>query len=408
MGRLMKDELFEAQLLRTMGYAPFGAADIGECLATAGRIAGTDLDEWHDQWLATADRVRGVAEVSAAAGHSESARSGFFRASNYFRTAGLFAMGSPIDARLVAAHRLEVESFRRGAALMEQPPEIVTIPYEGCTMPGYLFRPDGESRPRPTVILTNGYDGTAEELYFTNGAAALARGYNVLTFDGPGQGAMIIDQDVPFRPDWENVIAPVVDFVLEQPGIDPERIALMGLSFGGYLAPRAATKEHRLAACISDCGPYDLFDATVSRLPGAFAAQLPNGRPALLHLLNRIATFVMKKPTAGWALRRNLMVHGLTSPLEYFRMAPQYSLKGIEHEIRCPTFVCSTDADDLGVNAPKLFDALTCPGKKYVPFAAVDGAGEHCESGARTAFHQQALNWLDEILTPTIATPAVS
>ena len=45
MGKLMKDELFEAQLLRAMGYAPYGAADMGECLATAGRISGTELDQ---------------------------------------------------------------------------------------------------------------------------------------------------------------------------------------------------------------------------------------------------------------------------------------------------------------------------------------------------------------------------
>ena len=406
MATLMRDELFEAQLIRAVGYAPYEGADAGECLATAARISGSDLQAWYAQWFATANRVRSLADQSAAGGHEESARSGFFRASNYFRTAGLFAMGAPLDVRLVESHRREVESFRLGAALLGKPPEIVDIPYQDRTLPGYFFRPATPAPPaaaaeaRPTLILTGGYDGTAEELYFTNGAAALARGYNVLTFDGPGQGEMVIDHRVFFRPDWENVITPVVDFVLGLPDVDPGRVGLMGLSFGGYLAPRAVTREHRLAACVSDCGPYDLFDASVRRLPRMLAAQVPDGNPLLLRGLDRLLRSAMSKPTAGWALRRNLMVHGLADPLEYFRMAPQFSLKGLEHEIRCPTFVCSTDADDLSVDARKLFDALTCPNKRYLEFKAADGAGQHCEGGARTAFHQEAFDWLDAVITP--------
>jgi hypothetical protein len=111
MTRLMKDELFEAQLLRAIGYAPYGGADAGECLAVAGQITGTSLDSWHDAWTATAARLFGRAEASAAAGETASARSGFFRAANYFRTAGLFAMGVPADPRLAEAHRREVDSF---------------------------------------------------------------------------------------------------------------------------------------------------------------------------------------------------------------------------------------------------------------------------------------------------------
>ena len=55
--RLMKDELFEAQLLRAIGYAPYGGADAGECLAVAGLITGTSLDSWHDAWNGTAASV---------------------------------------------------------------------------------------------------------------------------------------------------------------------------------------------------------------------------------------------------------------------------------------------------------------------------------------------------------------
>jgi hypothetical protein len=399
MARLMKDELFEAQLLRAIGYAPYGGADAGECLAAARQITGTNLDSWHYAWMAMAARLYRQAEASAAAGRVASARSGFLRAANYFRTAGLFAMGVPVDPRLAEAHRREADSFRCGAALLAVPPEIVQIPYEGSFLPGYFFRADADAAPRATMILTTGYDGTAEELYFANGAAALQRGYNVLAFDGPGQGAMLIDRGVPLRPDWENVITPVVDYLLARPDADPARIVLTGLSLGGYLAPRAATAEHRLAACISDCGPYDVFDAIARRLPGFLARQLPNGNPSLLRLLGRLVRVVMDKPTAGWAMRRNLMAHGLSDPLEYFKIAPQYSLKGIEDRISCPTFVCSAENDDLSADARKLYDALTCR-KRYYRFPSAEGAGQHCESGARTVFHSRAFDWLDQVLNP--------
>ena len=126
----------------------------------------------------------------------------------------------------------------------------------------------------------------------------------------------------------------------------------------------------------------------------------------MLRLLGHLARSVMNKPTAGWALRRNLMVHGLSDPLEYFRIAPQYSLKGIEHRIGCPTFVCSAEDDDLSVDARKLYDALTCR-KQYLQFSFAEGAGQHCESGARTLFHQHAFDWLDQVLSPAHAEPVM-
>lgn len=393
MAALMKDELFQAQLLRTLGYAPYGGADIAECLAVAERIDRVDPSLWYEQWSAAADRINAAAQASQRSGHAISARSGYWRASNYYRTAGLFLLAAPVDERLRDSHRNEVEAFRNGAALLETPPEIVEIPSADGSLPGYFFTPRSDGRRRPTLILTNGYDGTAEELYFVNGAAALARGYNVLAFDGPGQGSMILDRGIPFRPDWEQVITPIVDWLAARTDVDPARIALMGLSFGGYLAPRAATAERRLAACISDCGPYDLFATSASRLPGLLARQLPDGNPAMLRLLGRILRTVMAKPTAGWALRRNLLVHGLDDPLAFFRIAPQYTLKGREALITCPTLVCSAEDDDLSATARDLYDALTCS-KKFVQFATADGAGAHCESGARTLFHQVALDWL--------------
>jgi alpha-beta hydrolase superfamily lysophospholipase len=397
----VKDELLDAQTLRAVGVVPYGGADVGECLTTATAVHGTDLTSWHSAWTSTADSVLALAETEQAAGRLQTARLAFFRASSYFRTAGVMLLGAPLDARLVDSYARQASAFRAGAALLAEPPEILQIPYESTTLPGYFFRPGPESEPRPTVILTGGYDGTAEELYFSNGAAALARGYNVLAFDGPGQGAALVQQGLVMRPDWGAVITPVVDYLLTRPDVDPARIALIGLSLGGYLAPRAASVEHRLAACIADCGSYDLFAAALRRIPAPLARGLADGQPLATAVLRRVLRSLASKPTAGWALRRGQLVHGVSSPIDYLLALREYSLKDHAAQITCPTLVCDAEGDDISASAPQLAEALTCE-KQYIHFTAAEGAGDHCEAGARTLYHARSFGWLDGLLRPNL------
>jgi pimeloyl-ACP methyl ester carboxylesterase len=61
---------------------------------------------------------------------------------------------------------------------------------------------DNSGKPRPTLIFHGGFDSSVEELFFFGGAAAVRRGYNCLTFDGPGQGAPMREQKLLFRYDW--------------------------------------------------------------------------------------------------------------------------------------------------------------------------------------------------------------
>jgi len=395
----LKDELLDAQTLRTVGAAPYGGADIGECLATAALVRGTDLTSWHDAWLSTARMLMALGEAAAAVGRDDTARLAFWRASSYFRTAGVMLMGLPVDPRLVESNASQTDAFRRGAAFLASPPELLEIPYEGTTLPGYFFRVNGDPRPRPTLILNGGYDGTAEELYFLNGAAALARGYNVIAFDGPGQGAALLQQGLLMRPDWENVITPVFDWAVTRPDVDSARVALIGLSLGAFLAPRAASAEHRLAACVADCGSFDLFDSALQRIPGPLAGGFARGKPFQTAALRRILQILERRPTAGWGIRRGEQVHGLADPMAYLTALRDYSMKGHAATITCPTFVCCAEGDDISTSAPRLVEALTCQ-KEFVRFTAAEGAGDHCEAGARTLYHARSFGWLDRILHP--------
>ncbi len=401
MSLVLHDDLFDAQFVRALAYATQSGAELGECVETARRIKKTDPDLWYSEWLATAEQLESMAESSARAGRRVSARSAYLRASNYYRTAGLFLMGSPVDERFRSTSHRQTDTFRRAAALLDLPPDILQIPYEDTTLPGYFFRASDDGEPRATVILTDGYDGTVEELYFSSAVAALSRGYHVLAFDGPGQGSVILDQQIPFRPDWEAVVTPVVDFALTLPEVEPTKIALQGWSFGGYLAPRAASVEHRLAACISDCGPYDLFDAMTARLPGVLAHGLEDGSAMAGRVLETALRAALKNPSGGWALRRNLWVHDVADPTDFLALAPEYTLKGREHQIQCPTFLCATEGDQLSAQVEILADRLACP-TEYVLFTAAEGVTGHCEMSGRSVFHRRAYDWLDEVFgSPT-------
>jgi alpha-beta hydrolase superfamily lysophospholipase len=309
------------------------------------------------------------------------------------------ALDTPLDARLVTSNARQTEMFRRGAALLPLPPEILEIPYEGATLPGYFFRASDDGAPRATVILTGGYDGTCEELYFFNGAAALARGYNVLAFEGPGQGSALIQRGMKLRADWENVITPVVDHTVARADVDPRRVALIGLSLGGHLAPRAAAHEHRLAACIADCGAFDLHAAFLSRLPRLLATPFEAGKGWARCAVGWLLGVLRRKPTAGWAIRRGLLVHGVDSPLAMVDAFRAFSLAGHVERITCPTLVCRAEGDDICASAPQLLAALSCP-KEDLRFTAAEGAADHCEAGARLLYHARSFAWLDALLHP--------
>jgi alpha-beta hydrolase superfamily lysophospholipase len=84
------DAEFDGQFARTLGKTSVGMADVGECLATAGRITAGDYGSWRDAWHVTAERLEGIAVEAAKAGHRRSAGEAYLRASEYHRASYFF------------------------------------------------------------------------------------------------------------------------------------------------------------------------------------------------------------------------------------------------------------------------------------------------------------------------------
>jgi hypothetical protein len=260
---------------RAFGASSYGSSEFGEVMATVNRIASGDNDSWHSEWNATAERVFAEAEAQYTSGHRISARDSYLRATTYFRVSEFFLHGNPNDPRIDSAYNKSIQAYKSCCVLYDPPILPVEIPYEDTMLPGYFHRVDELEIRRPLFVMHSGFDGSAEELHGEGACAGIERGYNVLSFDGPGQYGPIHRERLHFRPDWEKVAAPVVDFALTLPGVDPNKIARMGISLGGYLAP----VPQLLRNASRRSSPTTEFTTTVPRTQaGPFlqnSAQLP-------------------------------------------------------------------------------------------------------------------------------------
>jgi hypothetical protein len=396
MHAFFKDDDFQFGVENVLGSTYSRAADIGEVLTTVDRIPNGSAKAWVEQWSATADRVAGEARTAEAAGHPRTAAARWLRASNYYAAASDKADATGGFEDLWGRHREAWDRFvDLTAAVGDVAVERIEIPYEDTTLPGYFFRGGRQDERGRTLVYTNGSDGSVVGAWSRGIADALARGWNALTYDGPGQNAALLRQGLHFRPDWEHVLTPVIDHLAGRPDVDPDRIAVMGISQGGYWVPRALASEHRVAAAVADPGVVDVSTTMLQQLPHFLVKLLDAGKREKFDADMEWALKV--SPATRTMLSWRMRPYGTTSPFDFFTAAREYALTDEQlAAITCPVLVTDPEHEQFwpGQSA-RMAAGLRSP-VTLAPFTADEGADSHCEPTATGLRGERVFDWLDE------------
>jgi hypothetical protein len=400
--KYFKDDDFQFGLELVLGAAYHRAADVGEALATADRIKDGDSATWVHEWLATGGSSWAAGRAAEQAGHRVSAVAYYRRAATYYATAlQRFAhAGDNTPGRELGIWRRQRECWDRVVDLQPVPGERVQIPCQDSQLPGYFFRaPDAApGERRPLVVLNNGSDGATSQMWVEGGAAAAERGYHWMTFDGPGQQAAFFEQQIPFRPDWEAVLTPVLNAMLARPDVEPGRVAVIGISQGGYWVPRALAFEHRFAAAVADPGVTDVLASWTRPLPPVMRAQLAEGERTAFDREMHLAELMSPGTAATLAFRgKPFGVEG-GSRFGLYQAVAAYRLGGEEQQITTPLLITDPEHEQFWPGQSReLYDRLPGP-RELVSFTADEGAGRHCEPMARSLRDTRIFDWLEGYL----------
>jgi 2,6-dihydroxypseudooxynicotine hydrolase len=263
-------------------------------------------DDWMPEWCASGAAHEHQARQAEQEGHMFSAGEAYVRAALSYHWAKKSWLGAlSHEDQYHQAHSKSIETYWKGLQLLDPTAELVEIPYDGITMPAHLRRPSGPSRA-PIVILVPGGDSSKEE-FFHWANVFLNRGMAVLAPDGPGQGET--RNRMPVRHDYEGAGSAMIDYLHTRDDVDVSAIGVVGISLGGYYAPRIACFEHRIKAVMS--------------ISGAFKAQ------------------TSAQNVGPWAM----FTHWAETPEAVVEMTARRTLDGIISNIACPYLVVNGKQD---------------------------------------------------------------
>ena len=277
------------------------------------------------------------------------------------------------DARKTAFLERTNHCVERLAKLRDNRVRRIVLDFEGAQIYGLLHLPAGPVVKASAVILGPGMDMIKEDYIHVAERYYTDRGMVALSIEGPGQGETRANGLTVDLTNYERAISRYVDYLMDLPEVDPQRIGMFGISMSGYWGSRAAATDHRLAALAA-------FEAVT----GDFHTIFERAQP----------TF-----------KNNYMfMTGYTDEAAFDRdMASRMPLGDLVERIGCPVL--------YGIGE---FDELTPLDQALISFEKISAPKElrvyedefHPLGGVAAEMFRFAAEWLERALNGELAAPA--
>lgn len=255
------------------------------------------------------------------------------------------------------------------------------------------YVPAATAKSKGSILFTGGFDCLKEELvpvliYFSDA------GYNIYYFEGPGQGEALAKEKIAMTHEWEKPVAAVLDH------FNLDDVTIIGLSLGGYLAPRAAISEKRIKRVVTWGIMYDFFNVVVSRRGRLLELFLRTMLfLKLSFIINVMLHMIMRKDAyTHWGVDHGMHVLGASTPAEYFSRLRNYSLKNLADKIRQDVLLIGGSEDHFIPTShfhqlmKKVKNARSVTGRI---FTAHESGENHCQFGNIGLALDFISNWID-------------
>ena len=305
-------------------------------------------------------------------------------AAYYYRAAEFYTFEDTVEKELF--YSKFIQYFQ--ASIQEDKNERLKIPYQKGFLPA--IRIPQEGKKLGTILLHGGFDSFLEEWYFM--MKYLARnGYEVIGFEGPGQGAALREYGLPFDIEWEKPVRAVLDF------LHLSDITLFGLSMGGWLCLRAAAFEPRVQRVIASGHAIDYMKCYPYLIRAIHLWFLK--QKGMIGFMNKMA---MQKAKAdniqGWMTRQLMYITQKDNPMEAFEIWLAMNEENIHSEKVTQDVLLLSGSDDhfipikmhqkqveAMVNASSVTDRI---------FTKEEHAQNHCQIGNIKLLVDTIINWL--------------